>query len=168
MARRRPNDRCTLFTCPGTRHHTHGVATARMCRSVLSDTCTLAARHGALARTRSARWAAHRPARDRTPRADRAAAPAAARALSYDQKAAARDLPDLVAFLMATGLRIGEACGLPWDAVDLQAGTIEVRAAAGPHWVTSHVLRKTVATLVDHAGLSTRAAADQLGHANTS
>jgi integrase len=35
-----------------------------------------------------------------------------------------------VAFLMATELRIGEACGLTWDAVDLEAGTIEVRAAA--------------------------------------
>jgi hypothetical protein len=51
-------------------------------------------------------------------------------ALSYDEQAIARDLPDLVAFLMATGLRIGEACGLPWNAVDLQDGTVEVRAAA--------------------------------------
>lgn len=157
-------------------------------------------------------------------------------ALSYDYKAIARDLPDLVGFLMATGLRIGEACGLTWDAVDLQAGTIEVRAAAvrvrgrglvvkatktdagtrtlvlprwcvgmlrarvdrleathgdrggrpvfpaplggwrdpsntqadlrdafaaaGFDWVTSHVFRKTVATLMDQAGLSSRAAAD--------
>lgn len=39
---------------------------------------------------------------------------------------------------------------------------------AGFDWVTSHVFRKTVATLMDHAGLSSRAAADQLGHANTS
>jgi integrase len=29
------------------------------------------------------------------------------------------------------------------------------------------VFRKTVATLMDHAGLSSRAVADQLGHANT-
>src|SRR5687768_3503218 len=41
-------------------------------------------------------------------------------------------------------------------------------AAAGFDWVTSHVFRKTVATFMDHAGLSSRAAADQLGHANTS
>ncbi|WP_281246763.1 tyrosine-type recombinase/integrase [Geodermatophilus amargosae] len=46
------------------------------------------------------------------------------------QQAIARCLPDLVGFLMATGLRIGEACGLSWNAVDLEAGTIEVRAAA--------------------------------------
>ena len=143
---------------------------------------------------------------------------------------------------MATGLRIGEACGLAWDAVDLEVGAVEVRAAAvrvrgqglvvkttktdagtrtlvlprwcvgmlreraappdpdaghghnpvfpapmggwrdpsntqadlrdaftaaGFDWVTTHRFRKTVATLMDHAGLSSRAAADQLGHANT-
>ena len=34
--------------------------------------------------------------------------------------------------------------------------------------MTSHVLRKTVATLMDQAGLSARAAADQLGHAKPS
>ncbi len=34
--------------------------------------------------------------------------------------------------------------------------------------MTFHVFGKTVATLMDHAGLSSRAAADQLGHANTS
>lgn len=38
--------------------------------------------------------------------------------------------PTWSAFLMATGLRIGEACGLAWNAVDLEAGAIEVRAAA--------------------------------------
>jgi integrase len=142
---------------------------------------------------------------------------------------------------MATGLRIGEACALAWGAVDLEAGTVDVRAAvvrvkgqgliikttktdtgartlvlplwavamlrnrarrmgsldindpvfpaplggwrdpsntqadlrdaftmAGFDWVTSHAFRKTVATLMDQAGLSSRAAADQLGHANTS
>ncbi len=51
-------------------------------------------------------------------------------ALTYDDRAVTRDLPDLVAFLMATGLRIGEACDLAWDAVDLDVGTIEVRVAA--------------------------------------
>jgi hypothetical protein len=30
---------------------------------------------------------------------------------------------------MATGLRIGEACGLTWNAVDLETGAIEVRTA---------------------------------------
>ena len=39
---------------------------------------------------------------------------------------------------------------------------------AGFEWVTSHMFRKTVATLMDEGGLSSRAAADQLGHANPS
>ncbi len=39
---------------------------------------------------------------------------------------------------------------------------------AGFPWATSHLFRKTVATLMDQAGLSSRAAADQLGHAITS
>jgi integrase len=49
-------------------------------------------------------------------------------ALTYDDRAIARDLPDLVSFLMATGLRTGEACGLSWNAVDLEAGAIAARS----------------------------------------
>jgi integrase len=220
----------------------HGVATARMCRSVLSGMCILAARHDALLANPVR---AVSPLGGRARKAPRALTVAQLRqlsaALSYDDRAIARDLPDLVDFLMATGLRIGEACGLAWSAVDLDAGTIDVRAAvvrvtghglvvkktktdtgartlvlprwcvamlraragrehpletggpvfpaplggwrdpsntqadlraaldtAGFDWVTSHVFRKTVATLMDQAGLSSGAAADQLGHANTS
>jgi integrase len=220
----------------------HGVATARMCRSVLSGMCTLAARHDAL-QSNPVRALGSMTSKPR--KAPRALTVPQVRqlraALTYDQRAVARDLPDLVSLLMATGLRIGEACGLAWNAVDLQAGTMDVRAAvvrvkgqglvvkktktdtgartlglprwcvemlqtrvlraspleegtpvfpaplggwrdpsntqadlrdafaaAGFDWVTSHVFRKTVATLMDQAGLSSRAAADQLGHANTS
>jgi integrase len=39
---------------------------------------------------------------------------------------------------------------------------------AGFEGVTSHYFRKTVATLMDEAGLSARSAADQLGHAKPS
>lgn len=164
-------------------------------------------------------------------------------ALTYDEQAIARALPDFVSLMMATGMRIGEAAGLTWTTVDLDTGTVEVRAAvvrvtghglvhkttttdtglrtlvlpswcvqmlrnrltrldrtggdwtdgpvfpaplggwrdpsntqsdlraayqAGYDWVTFHVFRKTVASVMDHAGLFSRAAADQLGHANTS
>lgn len=223
----------------------HGAATARMCRSVLSGMCTLAARHDALTQNPVR---ALGPITARTKNAPRALTVPQLRqlraALTYDDRAIVRDLPDLVGFLMATGLRIGEACGLAWNAVDLDTGTVEIRTAAVrvrgqgllvkstktdagrrtlvlPHWctamlrdraehlkgtgadpdsqpvfpaplggrrdpsntqadlreafttagfdwVTSHAFRKTVATLMDHAGLSSRAAADQLGHANTS
>jgi integrase len=44
----------------------------------------------------------------------------------------------------------------------------EARDRAGYGWVTSHVFRKTVATVMDEAGMSAREIADQLGHARPS
>ena len=41
-------------------------------------------------------------------------------------------------------------------------------ATAGFGWVTSHIYRRTVATLMDDAELTARQAADQLGHAKVS
>ena len=54
------------------------------------------------------------------------------------------------------------------DPSNTQADLRQAFTNAGFDWVTSHVFRKTVATVMDQAGLSSRAAADQLGHANTS
>jgi integrase len=51
---------------------------------------------------------------------------------------------------------------------NIQADLRDASATAGFDWIASHFFRKIVATLMDHAGLSPRAAADQLGHANTS
>jgi integrase len=160
-------------------------------------------------------------------------------ALTYDNKAIARDLIDLIDFMLATGLRIGEATAVLVETLDQDTGTVQVRGTvvrirgegliikpepkteagirtlkmpswcvtmlrrrlgdldlrtgdpvfpasfgglrdpsntqadmreafrtAGFDWLTSHILRKTVATLIDKAGHSARAAADQLGHAN--
>jgi integrase len=42
------------------------------------------------------------------------------------------------------------------------------RDEAGFSWVTSHVFRQTVLTVLDEAGLSTREVADQAGHARVS
>jgi integrase len=44
----------------------------------------------------------------------------------------------------------------------------QARDRAGYEWVTSHVFRKTVATLMDEAGMTAREIADQLGHARPS
>lgn len=49
--------------------------------------------------------------------------------LTYDDRAIARDLPDLVGFLLGTGVRIGEAIAIQWRDVDLDAGTIAVTAS---------------------------------------
>lgn len=40
------------------------------------------------------------------------------------------------------------------------------RDQAGFDWLTSHVFRQTVITILDEAGLSTRTVADQVGHSN--
>lgn len=44
----------------------------------------------------------------------------------------------------------------------------DARGSDGFAWVTSHVFRKTCATVLDEAGQSPRAVADQLGHAQVS
>ncbi|SFE92427.1 Site-specific recombinase XerD [Blastococcus tunisiensis] len=216
---------------------THGPALAKMTKSVLSGICSLACRHDAL-QSNPCRDVARIPSSPRhTPRSLTVVEVKAVRAwLSGDARASERDLPELVAFMVATGLRIGEACAITWSDVDLDASTVTVsgtvlrvkgqglvisrpKSAAGervlelPSWcvemlrrreastgpvfpaprsrklrdpsntrralreaflqmgmpgVTSHAFRKTVATLMDEAGLSARSAADQLGHAKPS
>ncbi|MGH3572559.1 MAG: tyrosine-type recombinase/integrase [Pseudonocardiaceae bacterium] len=46
--------------------------------------------------------------------------------LSADSRSVSKDLPDLVWFLLATGMRIGEALALAWDAVDLDAAEVTI------------------------------------------
>jgi len=223
----------------------NGNAMAKMTKSVLSGMCGLACRHDALESNpcRDVARIATKP--KRPPRSLTIEQVKAIRTwLASDQKALDRDLPDLVAFMVATGLRIGEACAVRWGDVDLEVGTVEVlgtvlrvkgkglvlkpspkseaaqRILTLPSWcigllqqraanalqpidgnapifpaplsgslrdpsntrrglreafaemglpgLTSHAFRKTVATLMDDAGLSARAAADQLGHSKTS
>ncbi|MBP2474039.1 integrase [Crossiella equi] len=220
----------------------HGPSVAKVTRTVLSGLFGMAVRHDAMESN---------PARDVASIQVQAKAPTRALELEEAQVLRAKihaneqargwDLPDLTDFMLATGLRIGEAAAVTWDALDLDEGTVEVRGtvvrvkgvglmiqpkpkskagfrklelpgwavamlkrrkgtakpnqwgvvftaplgglrdpsntqadlrvvfkAAGFEWVTSHVYRKTVATLMDEAGLSARQAADQLGHAKVS
>ena len=46
--------------------------------------------------------------------------------LQADEKARRRDLPDLVFFKLATGVRIGEALAVVWLQVDFGAGTVQI------------------------------------------
>jgi integrase len=102
-------------------------ATARSCRSVISGVLGLAVRYGAIT---------HNPVRDveriesRPRKAPRALTPAERvellTQLQEDDKARRRDLPDLVFFMLATGVRIGEALAVVWSQVDLEAGTVQI------------------------------------------
>ncbi|MCA1695510.1 MAG: site-specific integrase [Actinobacteria bacterium] len=58
--------------------------------------------------------------------------------------------------------------GLLRDPSNTQADLRDVFARLGYPWVTSHVFRKTAATLLDEAGVSARKIADQLGQSQVS
>lgn len=220
----------------------HGPGTAKATRSVLAGLCGLAARHDAIERNPVRDVGSIPQTESRQPIALSVAEVRQLRALlTYDRKAVARDLPEFVDMMLATGLRIGECSAITWDAVDLDSGTVEirgmvvrirgiglvirqdassklrVRVLSLPSWavsmlkhrfarrdlharspavfpaplgglrdpsntqadlrqafeaagfeITSHALRKTVATLMDESGLSARAGADQLGHSKPS
>ena len=118
----------------------HGASLAKLCRTVLSGMAGLATRHDALE---------HNPVRDagrislgkpkRVPRALSVAEIRELRAwLSNDDKARERDLPDLVDMLLATGLRVGEALAVTWDAGSVgghsrSAGHCDSSEGAGTH-----------------------------------
>ncbi|MBP2370187.1 tyrosine-type recombinase/integrase [Pseudonocardia parietis] len=51
-----------------------------------------------------------------------------------------------------------------WDPANAQSALRKARGRTGFDWVTSHVFRKTAATILDDAGFSARQIADQLGH----
>lgn len=226
----------------------HGAAVAKTTRTVLSGMFGLAARHDAM-RSNPVRDAARIHGSAESARALELAEVWDLRAkIAADQRALDWDLVDLVDMMIATGFRIGETAAVTWPALDLDAGTVEVRGTvirirgAGlvirwkpksarrrggqesgwravelPTWcvrmlrarreryvpnewdvvftsptgllrdpsntqadlrdvferagypeITSHTFRRTVATLMDRAGLTARAAADQLGHAKVS
>jgi integrase len=218
---------------------TSGVATAKTCRTVISGVMGLAVRYELVPTNPTRETSRIRGGRRKAPRAltrDERARWLAA--LEADPQAVRKDLPDLTRWMLATGVRIGEALAVSWLEVDLDARSVEVdwklirikgdgllrvprvkddsdrtlplpplavdmlrrrRLGAGPYdpvfpdsaggwrdpsntsrdlrtargtagfsWVTSHVFRKTCATILDEAGMSARDIADQLGHARPS
>jgi integrase len=46
--------------------------------------------------------------------------------MQQDPKARRRDLPDLVFFMLATGVRIREALAVVWSELDFEAGTVQI------------------------------------------
>lgn len=105
-----------------------GYATAKLCRTVLSGICGYLVRQDALPSN---------PVRDVTPleadsdRTARALSPEQVRQwlaiLDEDPVAVHRDLPELARFMLATGLRLGEALGVRWSDMDLTRGVVQVQ-----------------------------------------
>ncbi len=104
-----------------------GKGAAKLVRSVVSGMFSLAARLDAVD---------YNPTRDvepviSTPKKARALQLGEIRRLrkriTADQRAVDRDLPDFIDFLLGTGMRLGEACAVMWDGLDLEAGQVEIR-----------------------------------------
>ena len=220
----------------------HGPVSAKRAKTVLTGVLSLAARHDAI-KTNPVRDTARIKygEKKRAVALDLPQVHDLRAKLAADQKARDWDLLDFVDMMLATGKRIGETCAITWDAVDLDAGTVEIRGTVirvkghgllikpkpksragyrklrlpawtvemlqrrkrqaqpnewgvvftspmgllrdpsntqadlrdvfqriGYPWVTSHVFRKTAATLLDDAGVTARKIADQLGQAQVS
>lgn len=108
-------------------HEQVGAATGRTCRSIVSGVMGLAVRHGAVVAnpTRELERLSTQP--KRWPRALTDAERAKwFAALAADEVAVRQDLFDLSAFLLATGLRIGEALAVVWREVDLVTGELQI------------------------------------------
>ncbi|QKE85852.1 site-specific integrase [Arthrobacter sp. NEB 688] len=106
---------------------TKGYATAKLCRTILSGICGWAVRQGGLTTN---------PVRDVTPleldrdRTAKALTPSEVHewlsVLDEDEFARRRDLPELARFVLATGLRLGEALGVRWSDIDFDRGVVSV------------------------------------------
>jgi integrase len=102
-------------------------STAKSCRSVISGVMSLAVRYGAI----SANPVREVERIEATPKRSPRALTMAERVelieqLQADEKARRRDLPDLVFFMLSTGVRIGEALAAVWSEVDLEGGAVRV------------------------------------------
>jgi integrase len=105
-----------------------GYSVAKMCRSIMSGVCGLAVRRDAL-RTNPVRDVA--ALESGVTKEARALTPAECgewlTILDADAYAARKDLPDLVRFLLGTGVRLGEALGVQWSDVDLAHQVVHIR-----------------------------------------
>ena len=121
-------------------HERVGSATSRTSRAVISGAMGRAVREGAVRfnPTREVRRLSSAPRR--RPRAltepERAAW---FLVVTRDPRAVEHDLPDLCAFMLATGLRIGETVAVLWSEIDLQEGAVDV---------TSTLIRVTGQSLI--------------------
>ena len=105
-----------------------GYATAKLTRTVLSGVCGWLVRQGALGVNPVRELTPLEQDHDRRARALSALEVRRWLALLDDDEVARRhDLPELARFMLATGLRLGEALGVTWADLDLTAGSLVVQ-----------------------------------------
>ncbi|WP_405065133.1 helix-turn-helix domain-containing protein [Kribbella sp. NBC_01510] len=106
---------------------TAGAPTAKTCRAIISGAMKLAVRYGATAVNPVREVDSIEAQPKNPPRALTTEEVTLLRkGLAADDRAAQADLPDLVTFMLSTGVRIGEAVAVLWCEVDLEAGTVEI------------------------------------------
>lgn len=119
-----------------------GPGNAKGVKSCLSGMLALAVRHGAIPSNpvRDARTISSEPepVRALTPAEERALVDG----LSRHPRALALDLVDICVFMLGTGVRIGEACALQLDRVDLEAGTATISRNLGPDGIENRTKTK--------------------------
>jgi integrase len=106
---------------------TAGAPTAKTCRAVISGAMKLAVRYGAISVNPVREVDAIEAQAKNPPRSLTSEEVTLLRKhLATDDRAVQGDLPDLVTFMLGTGVRIGESLAVLWSQVDLDAGTVEI------------------------------------------
>lgn len=112
-----------------------GPAAAKAMKAVLTGMLGLAVRHDAVDTNPVRETKITVPRRKKTVRAltieetaELVALVTRAETRRLADKKTPYDLPDLIDFMLATGCRIGEACAVRDDVLDLDAGTVEINA----------------------------------------
>ncbi|MGW7680624.1 helix-turn-helix domain-containing protein [Kribbella sp. NPDC054772] len=106
---------------------TAGAPTAKTCRAIISGAMKLAVRYGAIPVNPVREVDTIEAPTKNPPRALTSHEVRLLRtSLTADERATEADLPDLVTFMLATGVRIGESLAVLWHQADLEAGTVAI------------------------------------------
>ncbi|MFD7159028.1 helix-turn-helix domain-containing protein [Kribbella sp. NPDC059898] len=104
-----------------------GAPTARTCRAIISGAMKLAVRYGALTINPAREVDTIETKPKNPPRAlTTKEVTLLQKTLTADGHALQADLPDLVTFMLGTGVRIGEALAVLWHQVNLEADKVEI------------------------------------------
>jgi integrase len=117
----------------------HGEETAHGCRTVLSGMLGLATRFDVIPANPIREVSRITPKKQEVKALTAEQVRLLRQQLAEDRKALRGDLPDVIAIMLATGCRVGEAVAIRWSDIDLEAGTVTI---------TGKIIRKTKIGLV--------------------